>query len=303
MGFFSKLKEGLKKTKDSVFGQVHDLFKNMRKVDEELLEELEELLIMADVGCTSSQQIIDRLRDELKERKIEGGDEALEVLKEILCDMMGENTALTLDTTPSVILVIGVNGVGKTTTIAKLSAQLKAEGKKVVLAAADTFRAGAIDQLQVWADRVGVEMIKQGEGADPAAVVFDAAAAAKKRNADVLIVDTAGRLHNKKNLMDELSKINRVLSRELPGAARENLLVIDATTGQNAVNQAKEFKNTADITGLVLTKLDGTAKGGIIFSVKEELNIPVKFVGVGEKIDDLQPFDRKGFVDALFAKE
>jgi fused signal recognition particle receptor len=275
----------------------------MRKVDEELLEELEELLIMADVGCTSSQQIIDRLRDELKERKIEGGDEALEVLKEILCDMMGENTALALDTTPSVILVIGVNGVGKTTTIAKLSAQLKAEGKKVVLAAADTFRAGAIDQLQVWADRVGVEMIKQGEGADPAAVVFDAAAAAKKRNADVLIVDTAGRLHNKKNLMDELSKINRVLSRELPGAARENLLVIDATTGQNAVNQAKEFKNTADITGLVLTKLDGTAKGGIIFSVKEELNIPVKFVGVGEKIDDLQPFDRKGFVDALFAKE
>jgi fused signal recognition particle receptor len=200
-------------------------------------------------------------------------------------------------------LVIGVNGVGKTTAIAKLSSQLKAEGKKVVLAAADTFRAGAIDQLQVWADRVGVEMIKQGEGADPAAVVFDAAAAAKKRNADVLIVDTAGRLHNKKNLMDELSKINRVLSRELPGAARENLLVIDATTGQNAVNQAKEFKNTADITGLVLTKLDGTAKGGIIFSVKEELNIPVKFVGVGEKIDDLQPFDRKGFVDALFAKE
>ena len=200
-------------------------------------------------------------------------------------------------------MVIGVNGVGKTTTIAKLSAQLKAEGKKVVLAAADTFRAGAIDQLQVWADRVGVEMIKQGEGADPAAVVFDAAAAAKKRNADVLIVDTAGRLHNKKNLMDELSKINRVLSRELPGAARENLLVIDATTGQNAVNQAKEFKNTADITGLVLTKLDGTAKGGIIFSVKEELNIPVKFVGVGEKIDDLQPFDRKGFVDALFTKE
>ncbi|MBP3322063.1 MAG: signal recognition particle-docking protein FtsY [Clostridia bacterium] len=303
MGFFSKIKEGLKKTKQSVFGQVHELFKNMRKVDEDLLEELEELLIMADVGATTSAQIIDRLRDELKERKIEGGDEALEVLKEILCDTMGENTALKLDTTPSVILVIGVNGVGKTTTIAKLSAQLKAEGKKVVLAAADTFRAGAIDQLQVWADRVGVEMIKQGEGADPAAVVFDAANAAKKRNADVLIVDTAGRLHNKKNLMDELAKINRVLSRELPDAARENLLVIDATTGQNAVNQAKEFKNAAAITGLVLTKIDGTAKGGIIFSVKEELDIPVKFVGVGEKIDDLQPFDRKDFVNALFDKE
>ncbi|MBQ8235805.1 MAG: signal recognition particle-docking protein FtsY, partial [Clostridia bacterium] len=207
------------------------------------------------------------------------------------------------DTTPSVIFVIGVNGVGKTTTIAKLSAQLKAQGKKVVLAAADTFRAGAIDQLQVWADRVGVDMIKQGEGADPAAVVFDAVAAAKKRNADVLIVDTAGRLHNKKNLMDELSKMNRVLGRELPDAARENLLVIDATTGQNAVMQAKEFKNAANITGLVLTKLDGTAKGGIVFSVKEELDIPVKFVGVGEKIDDLQPFDRKDFVNALFDKE
>ena len=303
MGFFSKIKEGLKKTKQSVFGQVHELFKNMRKVDEELLEELEELLIMADVGAATSSKIIDRLRDELKERKIEGGEEALEVLKEILCDTMGENTALKLDTTPSVILVIGVNGVGKTTTIAKLSAQLKAQGKKVVLAAADTFRAGAIDQLQVWADRVGVEMIKQGEGADPAAVVFDAANAAKKRNADVLIVDTAGRLHNKKNLMDELAKINRVLSRELPDAARENLLVIDTTTGQNAVNQAKEFKNAAAITGLVLTKLDGTAKGGIIFSVKEELDIPVKFVGVGEKIDDLQPFDRKDFVNALFDKE
>ncbi|MBQ9130304.1 MAG: signal recognition particle-docking protein FtsY [Clostridia bacterium] len=303
MGFFSKIKEGLKKTKQSVFGQVHELFKNMRKVDEELLEELEELLIMADVGAATSAQIIDRLRDELKERKIEGGEEALEVLKEILCDTMGENTALKLDTTPSVILVIGVNGVGKTTSIGKLAARLKGEGKRVLLCAGDTFRAGAIDQLQVWADRVGVEMIKQGEGADPAAVVFDAANAAKKRNADVLIVDTAGRLHNKKNLMDELAKINRVLSRELPDAARENLLVIDATTGQNAVNQAKEFKNAAAITGLVLTKLDGTAKGGIIFSVKEELDIPVKFVGVGEKIDDLQPFDRKDFVNALFDKE
>ena len=300
MGFFSKIKEGLKKTKDSVFGQVHELFKNMRKVDEELLEELEELLIMADVGYASSEKIISELRNELKEQKIQGGDEALEILKEILVKTIGEDEGLHLNTKPSVILVIGVNGVGKTTTIAKLSAQMKAEGKKVVLAAADTFRAGAIDQLQVWADRVGVDLIKQGEGADPAAVVFDAVAAAKKRNADVLIVDTAGRLHNKKNLMDELSKINRILERELPGASRENLLVIDATTGQNAVNQAKEFKNTAQITGLVLTKLDGTAKGGIVFSVKEELDIPVKFVGVGEKLDDLQPFEAKSFVEALF---
>ena len=300
MGFFSKIKEGLKKTKDSVFGQVHELFKNMRKVDEELLEELEELLIMADVGYASSEKIISELRNELKEQKIQGGDEALEILKEILVKAIGEDEGLHLNTTPSVILVIGVNGVGKTTTIAKLSAQLKAEGKKVILAAADTFRAGAIDQLQVWADQVGVDLIKQGEGADPAAVVFDAVSAAKKRNADVLIVDTAGRLHNTKNLMDELSKINRILARELPDASRENLLVIDATTGQNAVNQAKEFKNTAQITGLVLTKLDGTAKGGIVFSVKEELDIPVKFVGVGEKIDDLQPFEAKSFVEALF---
>ncbi len=303
MGFFSKIKEGLKKTKESIFGQVHDLFKNMRKVDEDLLEELEELLIMADVGYPSAEKIIDRLRDELKERKIEGGDDALEVLKEILCEMVGENPGLLLDTVPSVILVIGVNGVGKTTTIAKMSAQLKAEGKKVLLAAADTFRAGAIDQLRVWADRVGVELIARPEGSDPGAVVYDAAIASKKRGTDVLIVDTAGRLHNKKNLMDELSKINRVLSRELPDASRENLLVVDATTGQNAVNQAKEFKNTAQITGLVLTKLDGTAKGGIVFSVKEELDIPVKFVGVGEKIDDLQPFDAETFVNALFDDE
>ncbi len=301
MGFFEKLKQGLKKTKDSVFGQVHQLFKNMRKVDEDLLEELEELLIMSDVGYAASEKIIVRLRDELKERKIEGGEEALGVLKEILCEMIGEDTELDLRSKPSVILVIGVNGVGKTTTIAKLSAQLKAEGKKVVLAAADTFRAGAIDQLQIWADRVGVDLIKQGEGSDPAAVVFDAAAATKKRNADVLIVDTAGRLHNKKNLMDELAKINRVLTRELPNATRENLLVVDATTGQNAVIQAKEFKNAAEITGLVLTKLDGTAKGGIIFAVKEELNIPVKYIGVGEKVDDLQKFNRHNFVDALFA--
>lgn len=302
MGFFEKLKQGLTKTKNSVFGQVHNLFKNMRKVDEDLLEELEELLIMADCGYTSTEIIIERLRDTLKERKVQGGEEALEILKEILRDMIGSDTPLQLETTPSVILVIGVNGVGKTTSIAKIAAQLKSEGKKVVLAAADTFRAGAIDQLRIWADRVGVDIIAQQEGSDPAAVVYDAAAAAKKRGADVLIVDTAGRLHNKKNLMDELAKINRVLSKELPDASRENLLVVDATTGQNAVIQAKEFKNAADITGLVMTKLDGTAKGGILFSIKEELDIPVKFIGVGEKVDDLQPFSAKDFVDALFEK-
>ena len=303
MGLFAKIKEGLKKTKDSVFGQVHELFKNMRKVDEDLLEELEELLIMSDVGHTTAEKIIERLRDELKERKIEGGDEALEVLKEILRETISDDTAIASGGSPLVVLVIGVNGVGKTTTIAKLSANFKSQGKSVLLAAADTFRAGAIEQLQIWADRVGVDLVKQGEGADPAAVVFDAASAAKKRGVDVLIVDTAGRLQNKKNLMDELAKINRVLTRELPNAARETLLVLDATTGQNAVIQAKEFKNTADITGLVLTKLDGTAKGGVIFSVKEELDIPVKFIGVGEKIDDLQPFDAESFVDALFDKE
>lgn len=300
MGFFDSLKKGLEKTKQSVFGQVKNIIKNMRKVDEDLLEELEETLIMSDVGYTSTELIISRLRDTLKERKIQGGDDAVEVLKEILVDIIGEDEPLKLETKPSVVLVIGVNGVGKTTSIAKMALQLKKQGKKVVLAAADTFRAGAIDQLNIWAERVGVDIIKQSEGSDPAAVVFDAIAAVKKRNADVLIVDTAGRLHNKKNLMDELAKINRVISRELPDACRENLLVVDSTTGQNAVNQAKEFKNAADITGIVLTKLDGSAKGGIIFSVKQELDIPVKYIGVGEKAEDLQPFCAKEFVDALF---
>ncbi len=300
MGFFDSLKRGLAKTKNSIFGQVKNIIKNMRHVDEELLEELEELLIMSDVGALSTEMIISRLRDELKERNIKGGDDAIDLLKEILVEMIGEDKELVLETHPSVILVIGVNGVGKTTSIAKMAKQLKDDGKKVILAAADTFRAGAIDQLGVWADRVGVELIKQSEGADPAAVVYDAIAAVKKRNADVLIVDTAGRLHNKKNLMDELSKINRVINRELEGASRENLLVIDSTTGQNAVIQAKEFKNAADITGLILTKLDGSAKGGVIFSVKQELDIPVKFIGVGESVNDLQKFSAKDFVDALF---
>ena len=301
MGFFDRLKAGLAKTKNTLFKQVDNLFKNFVKVDEELLEELEELLIMADVGVNSTQTIIERLREKIKEERISEPEQCQAALREILVDMIGTSEGLMLDTAPSVILVIGVNGVGKTTSIAKIANRLKICGKNVILAAADTFRAAAIDQLAVWADRVGVELIKHTEGSDPAAVVFDAVSAAKKREADVLIVDTAGRLHNKKNLMDELAKINRVIDRELPGAARETLLVLDATTGQNAVNQAKEFKNAADITGLVLTKLDGTAKGGIVFSIKEELNIPVKFIGVGEQMDDMQEFSATDFVDALFS--
>ena len=298
MGFFEKLKNGLFKSKKSFFSGIAGLFRN--GIDEDTLDELEETLIAADVGFETTELIIDRLRELSKEEKIKDPDRALDALKGILLEMIGENAPLKLDTVPSVILVIGVNGVGKTTSIAKIANNLKSNGKKVVLAAADTFRAGAIDQLQIWADRIGVDLIKQSEGSDPAAVVFDAVNAAKKRNADVLIVDTAGRLHNKINLMNELAKINRVIDRELPESSRETLLVLDSTTGQNAVNQAKEFKNAADITGLVVTKLDGTAKGGIIFSIKQELDIPVKYIGVGEQVDDLQPFDGEQFVDALF---
>ena len=297
MGFFEKLKNGLFKSRNSFFGRIKSLF--TRGVDEDTLEELEEMLICADVGFEATEEILDRLREYTKENKIKDPESATEALKEILMETLGETQPLKLDTKPSVILVIGVNGVGKTTSIAKIANVLKSEGKKVVLAAGDTFRAGAIEQLGVWADRVGVDLIHQSEGSDPAAVVFDAVHAAKKRDADVLIVDTAGRLHNKKNLMNELAKINRVIDRELPDAARETLLVLDSTTGQNAVNQAVEFKNAANITGLVLTKLDGTAKGGIIFSIKNKLNIPVRFIGVGEGVDDLQPFDPKEYVDAL----
>lgn len=300
MAFFEKLKNGLKKTKDAIFGQVDTLLKNFVKVDEKLLEELEELLIMADTGVPSAEEIIARLRERIRDERINDGEKVKEALKDILVDMIGEGEPLKLDTVPSVILVIGVNGVGKTTSVAKLAGLLKRNGKRVVLAAADTFRAAAIDQIQIWSERVGVELIKHTEGSDPAAVVFDAANAAKSRKADVLIVDTAGRLHNKKNLMDELAKINRVITRELPGSSREVLLVLDATTGQNAVNQAKEFMNAAEITGLVMTKLDGTAKGGIVFSIKKELNIPVKYICVGEKADDLEEFNARDFVNALF---
>ena len=300
MGFFDKLKSGLSKTKESVFGQVNNLFKSFVKVDEDLLEELEELLIMADVGVASAEEIIGRLREKIREDRISDSEEAKAALRLILEDMIGEYKPLDLENKPAVILVIGVNGVGKTTSIAKIANNLKSQNKKVLLAAADTFRAAAIDQLKIWADRVGVDLIAHEEGSDPAAVVYDAAVAAKKRGTDVLIIDTAGRLHNKKNLMDELAKINRVIDRELPEVSRETLLVLDATTGQNAVNQAKEFKNAADITGLVLTKLDGTAKGGIVFSIKKELDIPVKYIGVGEKADDMQPFSSEDFVKALF---
>lgn len=300
MSFFDKLKKGLTKTKDGIFKQVDNLFKAFMRVDEDMLEELEELLIMADVGVAPTEKIIDALRERIKDDRISDTEAAREALIDILKNEIGEGEPLRIGTKPSVVLVIGVNGVGKTTSIAKIAASLKRGGKKVILAAADTFRAAAIDQLQVWADRVGVELIKHTEGSDPAAVVYDAAAAAKKRDADVLIIDTAGRLHNKKNLMDELAKIDRVISRELPGCDRDTLLVVDATTGQNAISQAKEFKNAADITGLVLTKLDGTAKGGIVFSIKEELGIPVKYICVGEQVDDLEQFSADDFVRALF---
>ncbi len=300
MGFFEKLKNGLSKTKSAVFGQVDNVLRSFVKVDEELLEELEELLICSDMGFETAEEIIDILRQQIKEERLKEPSDVKEALQKILREKIGEGESLHLDTTPSVILVIGVNGVGKTTSIGKIAANLVSQGKKVVVAAADTFRAAAIDQLQVWADRAGAELIRQNEGSDPAAVAFDAAAAAKKRGADVLIVDTAGRLHNKKNLMMELAKIDRVINRELPGASRETLLILDATTGQNAVIQAREFKESAAITGLVLTKLDGTAKGGAVFSIKKMLDIPIKYIGVGEQVEDMQPFDGDMFVSALF---
>lgn len=300
MGFFDKLKAGLAKTKNALFGRLDQLFRGFSKVDEDMLEELEEVLITADVGVGPTEKIIDGLRGKIRSEKITEPEKVKAALEEILVSMIGEGEPLVLDTKPSVILVIGVNGVGKTTSIAKIANLLKSEGKSVILAAADTFRAAAVDQLKIWADRVGVDIISHGEGSDPAAVVFDAVNAAKSRHSDVLIIDTAGRLHNKKNLMDELAKINRVVDRELPGCSRETLLVLDATTGQNAVSQAKEFRNSAPLTGLVLTKLDGTAKGGIVFSIREELGIPVKFICVGEQVDDLQYFKAGEFVSALF---
>ncbi len=300
MSFFEKLKRGLQKTKNALFKPFVDLFKRFRLIDEELMEELEEILVCADVGAVTTEEILEKLRAQIKENKIKDSEDVKVALKAIMREMLGDGGEIPFGNEMTVVLVIGVNGVGKTTSIGKISHALKRQHKKVVVAAADTFRAAAIDQLNVWTDRAGVDLIKHTEGSDPAAVVFDAINAAKKRNADVLIIDTAGRLHNKKNLMNELAKIDRVITRELPGATRETLLVLDSTTGQNAVNQAKEFKSAADITGIVLTKLDGTAKGGIVFSIKNELNIPVKFVGVGEQIDDMEKFDANDFIDALF---
>ena len=300
MGFFNKLKQGLLKTKSAIVGKVDSIIKKFTKVDEELFDELEELLISADIGFLTTMEILDELRDTVKENRIKEPERVKDELLNILKRMIGEHEPLNVSTKPTVILVIGVNGVGKTTSIGKIAAELNSENKKVVVAAADTFRAAAAEQLSVWCDRAGVDIIKQGQGADPASVVYDAINAVKSRGADVLIIDTAGRLHNKKNLMDELAKIDRVISRELPNSVKETLLVLDATTGQNAILQAKEFKNASNITGLVLTKLDGTAKGGIVISIRRELNIPVKFIGVGEQIDDMKPFDPKEFASALF---
>ena len=303
MGLFAKIKEGLKKTRENVSTSIDKMLHSFQKIDEELFEELEELLVLGDVGVPTAERICEECRRQVKERKISDPNEIYGLIREITADMMRGGEELDLSTSPSVILVIGVNGVGKTTTIGKLAYHLKSEGKRVILAAADTFRAAAIDQLEVWAQRSGCDIVKQSEGSDPASVVFDAISAAKARGADVVICDTAGRLHNKKNLMAELAKINRIIDRELPGAAKEVLLVLDAATGQNAVNQAREFKNAADITGIVLTKLDGTPKGGVVIAIREDLKIPVKFIGVGEQLDDLQPFDADEFARALFEQE
>lgn len=300
MGLFKKIKEGLKKTRDSVVGQIDSMLKSFTKIDEELFEELTELLVMGDVGVTTAEQITDELRTRVKKEGIKDPSQIRHLLEEVVADMLRGDEELKINTKPSIILVIGVNGVGKTTTIGKLANNLRNQGKSVLLAAADTFRAAAIEQLEVWADRSGCDIVKQKEGSDPAAVIFDAISAAKARNTDVIICDTAGRLHNKKHLMDELAKIGRVIDRELPDADKEFLLVLDATTGQNAVNQAQQFSNATGITGIVLTKLDGTAKGGVVLAIKNGLGIPVKYIGVGEQIDDLQEFVPEDFSKALF---
>ena len=302
MGFFNKIKEGLKKTRDAVIGQIDSMLKSFTKIDDELFEELEELLVMGDVGVPTAEKICEELKKRVKKEGIKNPNEIHRLLEETVSDMLRGGEELDLSTTPSIILVIGVNGVGKTTTIGKLANHLTKQGKKVILAAGDTFRAAAIEQLEIWADRSHCEIIKQNEGSDPAAVIYDAISAAKARHADVIICDTAGRLHNKKPLMDELAKINRIIDRELPDASKEKLLVLDATTGQNAVNQAELFSLATGITGIVLTKLDGTAKGGVVLAIKEGLGIPVKYIGVGEQIDDLQPFDAEDFARALFAQ-
>ena len=302
MGIFKKINFGLTKTRNKMAGAIDDMLDSFDEVTDDLYTELEEILVMGDVGVTTAVEITEKLREEVAKGKIKGSEAIRQQIKTIVAEMLYGGEDMGLITVPSVILVIGVNGVGKTTTIGKMAAMYKAEGKSVILGAADTFRAAAIDQLQIWADRSGVDIVKHKEGADPAAVVFDTISAAKARDSEIIIIDTAGRLHNKKNLMDELNKIYRVIDRELPYSDREVLLVLDATTGQNAVNQAREFKSVADITGIVLTKLDGTARGGVVLAIKNELGIPVKFIGVGEQIDDLQPFKPEAFADGLFDK-
>lgn len=303
MGFFKKLKDGLKKTRESVVGQIDSMLQAFTVIDDELFDELEELLVMGDVGVETANKICGMLRVRVREKGITKPAKIIDEIADISAELLSGGNEMVLNTQPSIILVIGVNGVGKTTSIGKIANYYVQQGKKVTLAAADTFRAAAIDQLKIWAERSGADIVAQGEGSDPAAVVFDAISSAKAKGTDVIIVDTAGRLHNKKHLMDELAKIRRVIDRELPDADKEALLVLDATTGQNAVNQAAEFAKATGITGIVLTKLDGTAKGGVVLAIKDTLGIPVKFIGVGEKVDDLQPFDPEEFSRALFVKE
>ncbi len=300
MGIFSKISKGLQKTRLSMAGAIDNVLHGVNEITDEMFDDLEEILVMGDVGVTTATEIIDRLRAKVAKENLRNGKQVRVAIKQIVAELLDGGEQMEMITMPSIVLVIGVNGVGKTTTIGKMAAMYKAQGKKVILGAADTFRAAAIDQLQIWADRAGVDIVKHKEGADPAAVVFDTINAGKARNADIIIIDTAGRLHNKKNLMDELAKIYRVIDRELPWSDRESLLVLDATTGQNAVNQAREFKNVAEITGIVLTKLDGTARGGVVLAIKHDLNVPVKFVGVGEQMDDLQPFNPAAFAEGLF---
>ena len=300
MGFFDKLKESLNKTKDSFNDKINNVFSTFRKVDEELLEELEEILIMSDLGYETSIKIIDNLRNRVKKEKLEEAEQVKIVLREEMQKILEEHdSSLKLETKPSIILVVGVNGVGKTTSIGKIANRLRQEGKSVLVVAADTFRAAAVEQLEIWAGRAGVEIVKKQEGADPASVVYEGMRMAKEKNIDVIICDTAGRLHNKKYLMDELAKINRIVDKEMPEACKETLLVIDATTGQNAIQQVKAFRETVDITGIVLTKLDGTAKGGVVIGIVAENNIPVKFIGIGEQMEDMQVFDAKKFTEAI----
>ncbi len=303
MGLFKRINQGLKKTRDNMTGAINAALYGKNEIDDEFYDELEEILVMSDVGVTTAMEIVERLRDSVFKKNLRKAKDVKKEIKNIVADLLSGGEEIDMITVPSVILVIGVNGVGKTTSIGKMAAMFKAEGKKVILGAADTFRAAAIDQLEIWADRAGVDIVKHKEGADPAAVVFDTIEAGKARNADIIICDTAGRLHNKKNLMEELAKIYRVIDRQLPYADREVLLVLDATTGQNAVNQAKEFKDVAEITGIILTKLDGTAKGGVVLAIKNDLKVPVKFIGVGEGIDDLRPFNPQAFAEGLFEED